>query len=238
MEAGPGRFPTTSWSVVLAAQDQATRRPALEKLCGAYWSPVYGFVRRLGNDPEAAQDFTQSFFTRLLEKDAIAAARRDRGRFRSFLLGCLKNFLTNEWDRAHAQMRGGDQPILPFEFDDAERWLKLEPADHATPERIFERRWAATVLQRGLLVLRGEYESAGQGALFERLKPLLMAEHDESQRAIATRLGMTEGALKMAMLRLRRRYRALLKAEIAETVHDPSEIDDEIRHLFAVLQQP
>jgi RNA polymerase sigma factor (sigma-70 family) len=236
MQAGPGRFPTTSWSLVLAAQDGATRRPALESLCGAYWSPVYGFVRRLGNDPDAAQDFTQAFFTRVLEKDAIAAARRDRGRFRSFLLGCLKNFLTNEWDRAHAQKRSGIQPVLPFEFGDAERWLRLEPADHATPERIFERRWAATVLQRGLLTLRGEYERAGQGAMFERLKPLLMAEHNESQRAIAARLGVTEGALKMAMLRLRRRYRKLLEAEIAETVRDPSEIDDEIRHLLAVLQ--
>jgi len=224
--------------MVLAAQDHATSRPALEKLCSAYWSPVYGFVRRLGNDPESAQDFTQSFFTRLLEKEAISAARPDRGRFRSFLLGCLKNFLTNEWDRAHAQKRCGDQPVLPFEFDDAERWLRLEPADHATPERIFERRWAATVLQRGLLALRGEYDRAGQGALFERLKPLLMAEHNESQRTIADRLGMTEGALKMAMLRLRRRYRKLLEAEIAETVHDPREIDDEIRRLFEVLQQP
>jgi RNA polymerase sigma-70 factor (ECF subfamily) len=220
---------------VLAARDHATRRPALEKLCAAYWSPVYGFVRRQGNDPEAAKDFTQSFFARLLEKDSIAAAQRDRGRFRSFLLGCLKNFLTNEWDRAHAQKRGGEWK-LEYDIDDTERWLRLEPADHATPERIFERRWAATVLQRGMLVLRGEYESTGQGAMFERLRPLLMPEAGESQRTIAEKLGMSEGALKMAMLRLRRRYRDILKAEIAETVGHPAEINDEVRYLLAALQ--
>ena len=223
---------------MLAARNSATRRPALETLCGAYWSPVYGFVRRQGNDPEAAKDLTQAFFARLLEKDTVASASAGRGRFRSFLLGCVKNFLTNEWDYAHAQKRGGDGPVLSFEFDDTERWLRQEPADRATPEQIFERRWAVTVLQRGLLALRTEYEGAGQGAMFERLKPLLMAEHNESQRTIAARLGMSEGALKMAMLRLRRRYRSLLEAEIAETVRDPAKIDDEIRHLFAALQQP
>jgi len=236
MGTGSERFPTTSWSLVLAAKDSATRGAALDFLFTSYWSPVYGFVRRQGNDPETAKDFTQAFFARLLEKDAITAANSDRGRFRSFLLGCLKNFLANEWDRAHAQKRGGDASMLPFEFDDAERWLRFEPAERDTPERIFERRWAVTVLQRGLLTLRQEYERAGQAALFERLKPLLMAEHHESQRALAARMGMTEGALKMAVLRLRRRYRKLIEAEIAQTVRDPADIDDEIRYLMAVLQ--
>lgn len=146
MVEGPGRFPTTRWSLVLAARNSTTRRPELETLCSAYWPPVYGFVRRQGNDTEAAKDLTQAFFVRVLKKDAIAAASAGRGRFRSFLLGCLKNDLANEWDYAHTQKRGGDGPVLPFEFDDTERRLRQEPADLATPERIFERRWAVTVL--------------------------------------------------------------------------------------------
>ena len=221
-----------------AARESATRRPALETLCGAYWSPVYGFVRRQGNDSEAAKDLTQAFFARLLEKDSIAAASAGRGRFRSFLLGCLKNYLANEWDYAHAQKRGGDGPMLPFEFDDTER---------RPPTGAGRSRHTGTDLRAALGSDGAAARSAGPphrvracrpGRHVRAPNPLLMVEHNDSQRTIAARLGMSEGALKMAMLRLRRRYRNLLEAEIAETVRDPAEIDDEIRHLFAALRQP
>ena len=222
--------------MVLAAGATATRQPALEALCSAYWPPVYAFVRRRGHDQETAKDLTQAFFARLLEKRDLKAARRDRGRFRSFLLACAKHFLTNEWDRGQAQKRGGGKPVLPFAFEDAEHSFYMEPSDEMTPERLFERSWAQTLVQRTMQRLRDEHENQGRGAQFERLKPLLMAENEVSQRETAARMGLSEGAVKMAVLRLRRRYKELLEAEIAETLQDPEEIADEIRFLFAALE--
>src|SRR5262249_10048621 len=153
---------------VLAAGKSSVSQPALEALCAAYWSPVYAFVRRQGNDGEISKDLTQAFFTRLLEKRNIEAARQDRGRFRSFLLSCVKNFMANEWDHDRAQKRGAGQPLLPFEFEDAEHWFTLEPVERMTPERLFERRWALIQLQRAIGRLRAEYERTGRGALFQR----------------------------------------------------------------------
>jgi len=222
--------------MVAAAGAAATGQAALESLCAAYWQPVYAFVRRQGNDPETAKDLTQAFFATFLEKRDLEAARRDRGRFRNFLLTCVKHFLTNEWDRVRAQKRGGGIPVRPFEFEYAEHAFCIEPADRMTPERLFERSWARTMLRRVLHRLRDEQEQAGRGAQFERLKPLLMAESDVSQREAAARMGLSEGAVKMAVLRLRRRYKELLQAEIAETVRDSAEIDDEIQYLMAALQ--
>jgi RNA polymerase sigma-70 factor (ECF subfamily) len=235
--AGQSRFPTTSWSTVLAAGAPATRHLALETLCAAYWAPVYAFVCRQGNDPETAKDLTQSFFARLLEKREIEAARRDRGRFRSFLLACVKHFLTNEWDRVRAEKRGGGRPVVPLELNDAERSFNMEPADSMTPERVFERTWAQTVLRRTLHRLREEQEHVGRGAQFELLKPLLMAEAEVSQRSAAARMGLSESAVKMAVFRLRRRYKELLRAEIAETVRDPDQADEEMQYLLTALQQ-
>ena len=231
-------FVTTHWSlVVTAARSDTTRaRAALEKLCRAYWLPIYTFIRRQGRNPHDAQDLTQAFFARLLEKNYLADADRGRGRFRSFLLASLKHFLANEWDKAGAKKRGGRQPVIPLDAADAESACDFEPADNATPEKIFERRWALALLEQVLRRLREEYTRDGKKTLFEQLKPTLT----EASRAvryadIAARLGTSEGAVKAAVHRLRRRYREILRAEIADTVADPGEIEDEIRNLFAAL---
>jgi RNA polymerase sigma-70 factor (ECF subfamily) len=229
-------FPSTRWSLVLAARIPDQRGAALEALCRAYWPPVYSFVRRRGHAPDDAADLTQSFFVRILEKDALAGAARDRGRFRSFLLACVKNFLANEWDRAHAEKRGGT--MLSFAFPETEEWLGKEPIDIMTPERIFDRCWATTILDRALSTLAAEYERAGRPAMFLRLKPFLLDDSDESLKSAAASLGLTQGALKMTVFRLRRRYRSLIEAEIAGTVHDPAEIQDELHHLRNALQKP
>src|SRR4051794_25856717 len=234
--SGSSRFPTTAWSIVLAARVTATRQPALEALCTVYWPPVYAFVRWRGHDAETAKDLTQSFFMRLLDKRDWESARAERGRFRSFLLTCAKHFLANEWDRDQTKKRGGGTAILPFEFENAEESYRIEPSDTTTPERLFERSWAETVVRRALRRLRDEQESAGRGAHFQRLKPLLTAESEVSQRETAARIGLSEGAVKMAVLRLRRRYRELLEAEIAETVEDPAEVAGEMRFLLTVLR--
>ena len=193
-------------------------------------------MRRRGHDPEAAKDLTQAFFARLLEHRDVEAAQRERGRFRSFLLACAKHFLSNEWDRGQTQKRGGGAPILPLAFEDAERSLCMEPSHEITPERLFERNWAQTLVRRALNRLRDEHERVGKGAQFERLKPLLMGENEVSQSETADRMGLSEGAVKMAVLRLRRRYKELLEAEIAETLEDPREVGSELRFLLATLQ--
>lgn len=231
------RFPTTSWSIVLAAGVTSTGRPALEALCAAYWRPVYAFVRRMGNDPETAKDLTQSFFMRLVERRDWEVARRERGRFRSFLLTCVKHFLSNEWDRAQTKKRGGGSPVLPFVLEGATGSYCVDPADTATPDRLFERTWAETTVRRVLERLRDEQERAGRGAQFQRLKPLLTAENDVTQREMAAAMGLSEGAVKMAVLRLRRRYKDLLAAEIAETLEDPAEVAGEMRFLLAALRR-
>jgi RNA polymerase sigma factor (sigma-70 family) len=231
-------FVTTHWSRVLSAgrSDSTHARTALETLCRTYWPPIYAFVRRQGHNPHDAQDLTQEFFARLLEKKSFATVDPARGRFRSFLLGALKNFLANEWDKARAQKRGGGQTLIPIDVQNAETSFAIEPADNVTAEMIFERRWALTLLDKVMQQLRDEYVRDGKAVLFEELKSTLTgASRSAPYAEIAARLGTSEGAVKVAVHRLRQRYRELLRAEIAHTVATPAEVEDEIRNLFAAL---
>jgi RNA polymerase sigma factor (sigma-70 family) len=230
------RFATTRWSLVAAAKDPAARQ-ALAELCGLYWYPVYAFVRRQGNSADDAGDLTQEFFARLIERAGIAAADPAKGRFRSYLLGACRHFLANERDRAATKKRGGDRIVESLNLTDAERRYAAEPADDHTPEQIFERRWALTLLDAVLTGLRAEYATAGQEMLFDRLKSSLTG--DATPYAdLAAELGITEGAVKVAAHRLRRRYRDRLRAAIAETVASPDDVEEEIRDLFAALGRP
>lgn len=231
-------FLPTHWTVVLAAgsNNSTHARDALEKLCRAYWPPIYAYVRRQGYDPHDAQDLTQGFFARLLEKNSIAEADRAKGRFRSFLLGALKHFLANQWDKANAQKRGGGQTLIPIDVASAETACGFEPADQVTAEKAFERRWALTLLDQVLRRLRQEHVNEGKEPMFEQLKQTLTeASRSVPYAEIALRLGTSEGAIKVAVHRLRQRYRELLRAEIASTVAGPEEVEDEIRNLFAAL---
>ncbi len=235
----PKSFATTHWSLVAEAGGAASPagRDALCALCELYWYPLYAFVRRKGYQPAEAQDLTQAFFAELLEKDRLQMADQSRGKFRSFLAGSMTNFLANQRRAVAARKRGGDRKILSIDFDDGETRYQREPVDAATPERIFARRWTMTLLDRALSRLRGEYESSGKPDLFEQLK--LHLGGDSSAVAydeIAAQLGMTPGAVKAAAHRLRKRCRHLLREEIAQTVADPADIDEELRELFSVLQ--
>jgi len=234
----PGVFATTHWSVVLAAADDDSPRAAaaLAQLCQVYWHPLYAFVRRQGANPHEAEDLTQEFFARLLDKNFIASASQEKGRFRSFLLVALKRFLINERERAMAQKRGGGQPTIPLDIERAEATYRSEPVDAMTADRIYERRWALALLDHVLETLRAEAEADGKTEFFEALKVFLCGEKSaESQASIGQRFGMSEGAVKAAVHRLRVRYRERLRAEVATTVAHPSEIDAELRHLLAVL---
>jgi RNA polymerase sigma-70 factor (ECF subfamily) len=236
--SGPAAFVTTHWSVVMAAgrADTSRARDALARLCQTYWHPLYAYVRRLGKSPHDAQDLTQEFFARLLAKNYLAGADESRGRFRSFLLASFKHFLANEWEKACAQKRGGGQIPIPIDPAAAETGCHFEPADPATAEKIFERRWALTLLDQVLRRLRNEYVATGREKLFEQLKPTLTeASRTVRYAEIATRLGTTEGAVKVAVHRMRQQYRQVLRAEIAETVAGPAEVEDELRNLFAAL---
>jgi RNA polymerase sigma-70 factor (ECF subfamily) len=205
-------------------------------LCRAYWYPLYAFVRRQGVTPEDAQDLTQAFFERLIEKNFLADVQREKGRFRSFLLAALKHFLANEWDKSRAQKRGGGAVHVPIDTASDETRYGLEPAHLDTPEKLFERRWAITLLDRVLERLRDEHVKAGKAEWFEQLKPCLTAEKAALGYAeLGARVGLSEGAVKVAVHRLRQRYRELLRSEIAETVDSPGEVDEELRHLFTAL---
>jgi RNA polymerase sigma factor (sigma-70 family) len=233
----PG-FLTTHWSAVLAAghRDTPVARQALEHLCRTYWYPIYHFVRRQGHSVHDAQDFTQEFFARLLEKNWLAHADQSRGRFRTFLLLVLKRFLAVEWHKANAQKRGAGRALLPLPFDTAETRFATEPADTCTPEQSFERQWALTLLENVLRQLRADYEEDGKGRVFEALKPCLMGSRESQPYAeLAASLGTTEGAVKVAVHRLRERYRDRLKEMIAQTVASPDDVDGELRHLVRVL---
>jgi RNA polymerase sigma factor (sigma-70 family) len=236
--AGGVAFVTTHWSVVLTAQgESAAADEALEKLCRTYWKPLYAFVRREGCSVEEAQDLTQAFFARLLERRDFDAVRREKGRLRSYLLVALKHFLANEWQRASAIKRGEGRALIPLDELLARDGSELEPADTLTADKIYERRWALTVLEQVLNGLGKEYREAGKGALFDRFKQLLADEPDHPLQAqIATELGMSENAVKQAFHRFRQRYRELLHDEIAHTVAVPGEVEDEIRHLIAILR--
>jgi len=236
--AGAGRFATTHWSLVVAARDRDSpqARDALAALCATYWYPLYAFVRRQGHSADEAQDLTQEFFARLLEKDFLAAVDREKGKFRSFLLAACKHFLSNERDRARAQKRGGGNAPLSLDLDDAEARFGREPGHTLTAEKLFERRWALALLQEVLARLREEYAARDKEALFDRLRGFLVGERQPGgHAAAAAELGLSEGAVKVAVHRLRQRYRELIREEIGRTVHDPEAIGDEIRALFAAL---
>lgn len=235
---GSSAFVTTCWSVVLAAQGKSpAAEQALEKLCRTYWWPLFGFVRPYGYSPEEAQDLTQGFFAMLLERKDLDVIRREKGRLRSYLLASLTNFLGKAHRRAMTIKRGGGQPLVPLEELLARERAGLEPADTLNGDRIYERRWALTLLEQVLTRLAEEYRAAGSTRLFEELKQLLTDEPGRSSQAeIGLRLGMTENAVKQALHRLRERYRLLLRDEIAQTVAEPDEVEDELRHFIAVLQ--
>jgi RNA polymerase sigma factor (sigma-70 family) len=219
-----------------AERSSAAADQALTTLCETYWYPLYAFLRSRGSIVEDAQDLTQAFFARVLEKHALRQADPARGRFRSFLLTALKNFASNEYDRETTRKRGGGVPLVSLEFESAEGRFQMEPPTHETPERIFDRRWALTLLDRVLSRLKAEMVAAGRDVQFERLKTYLTGDEPQLSYAhTATELGMSEGAVKVAVHRLRRQFRDLLRDEIAQTVSSPEEIDDELRHLWAAV---
>ena len=215
--------------------DSTGARDALAQLCQSYWYPLYAYARRRGNSPADAEDLTQGFFARLLELNSLADVRREKGKFRSFLLASLNHYLSDEWDRARAQKRGRGR-IISLDASLAEERFAREPADTLTPEKLFERKWAMTLLESVVLKLQGEYESAGKGALFTALKFGIAGEQREvSYAELSSQLGLSAPALRVTIHRLRRRYRQLLLDEIARTVASEAEVDGEIRHLFAAL---
>jgi len=224
---------------VCSARDGADSeaRIALQHLCETYWDPLYAFVRRQGHDPDEARDLTQAYFTELLEKDFLKAVEPAAGRFRSFLLVSLKHFLSHERDRDRALKRGGGSQTIPLDAESAERGLATVAANSLTPEQIFERRWALTVLEHSIDRLRRAAGESGTAAQFESLKGYLTGDADRAPYSeVALDLGMTEGAVRGAVHRLRKRFGKMLRAEVAETLADPSEADDEIRHLLSVVQ--
>jgi len=230
---GGVQFPTTQWTTVLEAASSDARRTALSDLCVFYWPSVYAFIRREVRDSEQAKDLTQAFFLRLLDKHDFPHARLERARFSTFLLSSVKHFLSNEWDRQHAQKRGGGQIPFPLEFDYGSR---REPADTVTPERVFERHWATMLLNRSLRDLRQEFDGAGKGRLFKVLVGRLTGDTDHSSYAeLGARLNISEGAVKVAVHRMRARFRQLLREEIAQAVSGSSDVDEELRYLVSVL---
>ena len=232
-------FAATHWTIVLsAARGSETPRAsaAMAELCRTYWYPLYAYVRRRNYDAHEAEDLTQEFFVRLIAKNYLAEVDRQKGKFRAFLLAAMKHFLTNEWHRSQAQKRGGGEMIISLDTNSAENRYRLEPSHNLTPERLFERQWILTVLDRVLVVLQAELAVEGKQAIFDGLKQFLTAERRSANYAqVAGDLGMTEGAVKTAAHRLRRRYRELLRQEIAQTVASPEEIDEEIGYLLSCL---
>ncbi len=230
-------FATTHWSIVLAAGNHHSpeSEQALEALCSSYWYPLYAYTRRQGHDAETAVDLTQSFLARLLEKDGLRSVDREKDRFRAFLLACMRHFLANQRDLERAQKRGGGLKPLSLDFSNAESRYLVEPADQLTPKRLFDRRWALTLLDSVIGRLRAQYTERGKEGTFEAIKPFITTDGGESYRQIGDRLGMSEGAVKVAVPRLRRRYADALREEIARTVESPAQIDDEIEQLFDAL---
>lgn len=238
--AARNQFTTTRWTLVLAAKNRhdAAGSSAFARLCERYYAPLYSYLRRRGHTPEDAQDLTQTFITHLIEKDVLRHADPARGRFRAFLLTSLKHFATNEHVRATAAKRGGGAPVLSLDLDAAERRYQNEPRDDVTPERLYDRRWALAVLERTLARLRAEFRAAGREGFFDAVQWTLTGDTEAiSYREIADRFGMTESALKVTVHRIRRRYRELLRAEVAETVESEREVEEELRYLMAALRQ-
>jgi RNA polymerase sigma-70 factor (ECF subfamily) len=236
--SGAGRFATTHWSVVLQAGQPGAPgyQQALETLCRGYWFPLYAYLRRHGYDSHQAEDYTQAFFCRVLEKQVLRLADSKRGRFRSFLLATLKNFLADERDRARAQKRGGGRKLLSIDFNEAENQYALEPAERLSPEKLFDKSWALTVLERTMACLKAELAGKNKKELFDHLKIYLTAEKGSiPYRDTAAELNMTEAAVRTAVHRLRRHYRKSLRDEIAHTIDTEDQIDEEIDDLFAAL---
>ena len=236
--ATPRVFATTHWSVVLAAgqRESVPAQHALETLCRAYWYPIYAYVRRKGYKLEEAQDLTQEFFAQLIAKDHFRLADRNKGKFRGFLLATLDYFLAREWSRAHRQKRGGQFTFISMDQQSPEERYRLEPADHETPERQFLRQWALTVLKQAMNALQRECEANGKTPLFQEAKNLISGErHGAAYAQISKSLNMGEGAVRVAVHRLRQRYGELLRHEVAHTVASEEEVDEELRYLFQVL---
>jgi len=238
LRGGSPEFATTHWSVILTAGQAGSpqARAAMERLCQTYWYPIYAFIRREGHQAHDAQDLTQEFFARLLEKKDLPAAGHVRARFRSFLLGAVRHFLANEWDKARALKRGGAHCLAALDGESAETRYSLETPSEATPEKIYERRWAMALLEEVLARLETEYAACGKRVLFDELKTALTGAPDvPAYAALAGKLRMSEGAIKTAVHRLRKRYRELLCAEIRNTVSGPADVEDELRHLMAAI---
>lgn len=233
---GPSQFPTTRWTLVVAAGDSRRKeaRSALSSLCENYWYPLYAYLRRRGYPADQAKDLTQEFFLRLLEGRYLDRADPEKGRFRSFILSSLKFFVADEEDRQRARKRGSGK-VVPLEFSFGEERYQREPAHDETPERIFERRWALSVLDCVVERLRGEFVQHGRPEHFDRLKVFLLGQSDAPYSALAREMNTSEGAVKVAIHRLRKRYRDLFRQEIADTVADPAEVEAELRYLAAVL---
>jgi RNA polymerase sigma-70 factor (ECF subfamily) len=231
-------FTATHWTVVLAAreQDGTSAQAALASLCSTYWYPLYAYIRRQGSGPHEAEDLTQEFFFRFLERNSLVNVRPEAGKFRSFLLACLKNFLANERDHRHAQRRGGGLPLIPLDGGEAETRYSLEPADLRTPEAVYEQRWAFAVLERTMTELRRELESGGQSARFDELQGFLPCGQGVVSRSeLAAKRGVSESAIDVAIHRLRQRFGMLLRRQVARTVSSEKDVDEEIRHLITVL---
>ena len=237
-QSGAVTFATTHWSVVLTAQGlSSAAQEALEKLCCTYWRPIYGFVRRQGVGTEDAKDLTQGFFALLLERRDLDAVRKEKGRLRSYLLTSLKHFLASEQRRAMTVKRGKGQHLVPLEEFRTNERVEMEPVDSLSADRLYERRWALTLMEQVLRRLKDEYRAAGNVALFDSLKQLLPDEPGAPSRTeIASQLGMTDNALRQAYHRFRHRYQLLLREEISHTVAIASDVEDELRHLIAVLR--
>lgn len=234
----PMKFSSTHWSLVLAAGRRATveSNSALEQLCKLYWPPLYAYVRRRVPDLHEAQDLTQAFFERLLDRDYLADADPQRGQFRAFLLTAFKHFLSKEWEKMKAQKRGGGRAAISLDFESADSRISIEPASGLTAEQIYDRQWAVTLLGQIMERLENEFVQSGKAEQFAILKEFIIGEHSgTTYRDASTKLSLTEGAAKMAASRMRRRYRELLREEIAQAVATPDDVDDEIRKLFESL---
>ena len=232
-------FATTQWSIVISAGHESSpdSRRALESLCQAYWQPLYAYARCRVSDVHEAQDLTQAFFAELLEKNYVGAATPDRGRFRAFLITAFKHFLSKQWEKAKALKRGGGRAPLSLDFESADSNFRIEPESGLTPDQIYDRQWAIALLDQIVERLRCEFEAAGKEELFEELKSFMVGEHQgQTYAQAAVRLNMTEAAARKAASRMRGRYRELLREEIAQTVSDPDDVENEIRNLFAVLE--